>query len=320
MSGILDDQGGARRRYRLAGGTSTAPGPGQHVDESVAAFALGALDGPERASVERHARLCARCAGLIADERRVVAMLPLAVAPSVPAPDVKVALFARIAQAERAASAELPAGHVRSLPPTLTIPTSRQGPVPAVNVSADVPPAPWLAETTERRSLAARLGSFATVPLLLALVATGAWGFQMRERVAQSTDQVGSLRASLANFGAGTELPLYGNAAEAEGHLLIGSDELRGKVQMSLDPDPDRAYKLVGIDTEGAVVPIADLEVDDQGNSQVFSFGQPFDNYQKVEVQAEPVSGEADGTVQLLSGDVNGSIGASDATSNNAAP
>lgn len=69
-----------------------------HVEDLIAGYALGALDSDEKLAVERHADYCARCARLLADTRRTAAMLPYFAAPAGPSPDVKAALFARIAQ------------------------------------------------------------------------------------------------------------------------------------------------------------------------------------------------------------------------------
>lgn len=322
MSGILNDQGRAPRRYRLAGDATSgvASDHHAHVDDLVAGYALGALDGDERSVVERHRRICAACAELVERECRVVAMLPMAVPPAQPAPDVKVALFARIAQTQRAAvEADVPTGRTRDLPPTVTIPASR--PILRVEAPALAAPAPWSEAPSGRRSWLGRTASFASVPLLLALFATGAWGFQMRDEAARTSGEVNTLQASLANFGAENALPLYAKpGSTSAGALLVGTDQRQGMVKMLLDPDPSREYRLVALDADGKMVPVADLDVDDQGNSQLFSFAQPFDSYQKVQVRAEAVTGGGVETVPFLSGDVNASILSSDGTSNNAAP
>ena len=326
MSGTRDDVGSARlrpqRRYRLAGAPPVV-GADEHVDDLAAAYALGALDHEERAHVERHVRRCPECARLLGAERRVVALLPLVAAPAAPAPDVKVALFARVAHAQRAAAAAADSSVARAgvLPPAMTIPSSRPAPWPAAAAPAAAVPAPRFGERAEHSSWLGRIGAFATVPLLLALIATGAWAFQLQDRVAESSGQVESLEASLANFGSGTQLPLYGTsttAAGPQGELLIGNDQRQGRLLMRLDPDPNRAYKLVGV-KEGRAVPVADLRVDAAGNSQIFPIDQPFDSYEQIQVQVQsPVAGGDADTV--LSADLNGAIGADDPTSNGALP
>ena len=82
------------------------PPPGDHVDDLIAAYALGALDTDERLAVERHAAFCPDCAHLLAEIRRTAAMLPFVAAPASASPDVKAALFTRIAQSQAPVSAE----------------------------------------------------------------------------------------------------------------------------------------------------------------------------------------------------------------------
>ncbi len=318
MSGFLSDQGETRRRYRLAGSTPPVAGLDAHVEDLAAAYALDALDPAERDLVERHARLCPDCARLLAEERRVVSLLPFTVPPARPGPDVKVALFARIAHAQRAAAAaDLPAERLRTLPPTLTIPSSRPASQPAATAPAVAPPAPWLAAPAEPRSRLGMIASLASVPLLIALVAVGAWSYQLQNRTA-------GLEETLANLGSGSALQLYSptsSFAAPQGQVLIGADKRQGMVKMQLDPDPTRDYRLAGINADGELVPVADLDVDKDGNSQVFPIEAPFDTYEEFVIQARADDIGAEGTAEVLSsGDLNGSISSDNSTGNNAAP
>jgi hypothetical protein len=81
-------------------------GGGEHVDDLIAGYALGALEPDERLAVERHAGYCPRCARLLAETRRTAAMLPFVAAPAAPSPDVKATLFSRIAQSSAPVMAE----------------------------------------------------------------------------------------------------------------------------------------------------------------------------------------------------------------------
>lgn len=81
-------------------------GSGDHVEDLIAGYALGALAPDEMLAVERHADYCPSCARLLAETRRTAAMLPFVAAPAGPSPDVKAALFARISQSSAAVTAE----------------------------------------------------------------------------------------------------------------------------------------------------------------------------------------------------------------------
>lgn len=335
MSDLHKNPGIPRHRYRIAGDrdevkmSHDAPTNG-HIDDLAASYALDALEPSERRMVEHHCRSCTACAELLAAERRVVSLLPFAVPAARPAPDVKVALFARIAQAQQAAKdVDLPTRRIPTLPPTLTIPASRASatplPPPAVELAA-----PWVAERSRTR-----LGwatSLLSVPLLLALLVTGYWGMQMRSQVAKSTSTVSELQAQVANFGSDSlSYPLRpGPAAsnKAQGQLIIGADQRGGKVLMNLNTaGSKRSYQLIWMNQDGKLVSATDVPVDEQGVGQAtFKLEHPYSEYQRVEVQAKPLTvgssaSDANDEVLLLdSRDLNGEIGTGDPSSNDATP
>lgn len=329
MSDVLRHPGQARSRYRPAKEPSVAGGDavaarfgsgGDHVDELVAAYALGALDSEERELMERHCRACVRCARLVADERRIVGLLPLAVPPAVPAPDVKLALFARVAQSQaqgrRAAEAvPTPDREPALLPPTLTIPASR----PAILAPAVVPP-PALA--AERRSRFGWAGSVIAVPLLVALVATGAWGLQLRGQVAESTDQVSELEANLANFGSDGSESLSLEGPQGQGEMRIGRDQQKAMVRMQVnEPNARMSYRFTGVNQEGQIVPLSELPVDAEGQVlEIFPFEQSLDEYSRFQVEARPTGGETGSSEAVMSARPNASIGSEDPTANSAMP
>ena len=80
-------------------------GSGDHVEDLIPGYALGALEPDEMLAVERHAGYCPSCARLLAETRRTAAMLPFVAAPAGPSPDVTAALFARISQSSAAVTA-----------------------------------------------------------------------------------------------------------------------------------------------------------------------------------------------------------------------
>ncbi|HEV2239222.1 MAG TPA: anti-sigma factor [Ktedonobacterales bacterium] len=78
----------------------------RHADDSLDAYALGALEPEEAAWVEAHLAQCARCRQLAADARAVANRLPLSVPLVVPPPDLRARVLARVhavAQADAAA-------------------------------------------------------------------------------------------------------------------------------------------------------------------------------------------------------------------------
>lgn len=321
MSDSLRHPGRTRPRYRLAetpsGAGGVVPragfGAGDHVDDLIPAYALGALDPEEREAVDRHCRDCSRCARLVAEERRVVGLLPLAVPSAIPAPDVKLALFARVAQVQahgqRVVSEPAAAsGRERAiLPPTLTIPSSRPA-VPAPVAVASIL-APGVAA---RRSRFGWGGAVLTVPLLVALVATGAWGWGLRGQILNQTAN--------ANFGAGESWPLVGD--EGRGQLIIGADERQAKLLMELDkPNADGAYELFGMNEDGVAVPLSELKLDEQGRGeQVFPVTQSLESFQRVQVRARADTNGGSSGEAVLSVSPNGSIGSDNPSANSALP
>lgn len=101
---------------------------GEHVDDLIAGYALGALEPDERLAVERHAAYCPNCARLLAETRRTASMLSFVAAPAAPSPDVKAALFSRIAQSSAPLTAEQADAFAWSRPVTprrsVTLPAS----------------------------------------------------------------------------------------------------------------------------------------------------------------------------------------------------
>lgn len=302
-------------RPRQRGGRPVVPPPlapaaDEHLDEDLgAAFALGALEPAEREQVAFHLRFCPRCAGLVARDLRAVGMLPFAASPALPAPDVKAALFARIAHSQRAAAAaSLPVALPRAVTRDLTLPASRPSP-------AGEAPTPAVPPTGRPARSWSRLGGALSVPLLVALIATGLWGMQLREQVSDQASRVASLEAQVANFGsAATTIQLSPGAAMpmAAGKVVVGADERAGFVQVDLNSDASAgAYELWAVQ-DGELGPVAELQVGTDGRGQAeFRLDQPFSEYESVQVLPKSVNGRAtpDGVVlrQELSG--LGSIG-----------
>jgi len=164
------------------------------------------------------------------------------------------------------------------------------------------------------------IGSMLSVPLLIALVATGFWGLQMREQLATQGSRVSALEAQVANFGSGTTYQLSPGMGmpQAEGQLLLGANEQAGVLQVDLNSDEAAGiYDIWGWDQNGEYRSIGELEVgaDGKGKTQL-SLDQPYSSYESVQVVAKSTDGEAgDEDVVLQLGNASlGSTGTGAAT------
>jgi len=301
-----------RRTYRLAGTGNrsfmSAPNDIGHIDDLVAGYVLGALEVDEAAAVDAHVRICPVCEFAIAETQRTASMLPFIVPLQKPPLDSKVALFARVAHTRRAAAeSSLPLQGAEAWR-TPAIPSSAGAAVAtaATFSSASVP--------TSGGSRVGWLVSVLSVPLLIALVATGFWGLQLQSRLSSQNSQLTELQSELANFGSGTTSyplsPGY-DAPQAEGQLVIGSDGRAGMLQIDVNSkDAAGAYELL-VNQDGKLVPAAEFNVGQDGKGQArFQLDQPFADYESVHIRAKALDpGQSDTQSDTLVRDSDGALG-----------
>lgn len=317
MSDERDLQRKDRRSYRIAGlpnrsFSSTADAIG-HVDDLVPGYALGALEPDEVAAVDAHIRGCPSCELSLADAQRTTGMLPFLVPMQKPPIDSKVALFARVAHAQKAATASsLPLTGIDAWR-TPTIPSST-GLGLAFAGTADSTPKAAGATSSTRASRSGWLVSALSVPLLIALVATGFWGVQLQNKLASQNSELADLQSELANFGSGTTSyplsPGY-DAPQAEGQIVMGSDGRAGMLQIDVNSkDRAGAYEL-WVNQDGKLVPAAEFTVDQEGQGQArFQLDQPFSEYESVHIRAKAVDAAvADSQFDTLVRDSGGALG-----------
>jgi len=294
-----------RRTYRLAGtGNRSFASPANdigHIDDLVAGYVLGALEVDEAAAVDAHVRTCPVCERALAEAQRTASMLPFIVPLQKPPLDSKVALFARVAHTQRAAAESLLPLHGAETwrPPTL--PSSAAAAVATgAGSSAGVP-------TSRESRSGSRIGWFVSVlsvPLLIALVATGFWGLQLQSRLSSQNSQLTELQSELANFGSGTTSyplsPGY-DAPQAEGQLVIGSDGRAGMLQIDVNSkDAAGAYELL-VNQDGKLVPAAEFNVGQDGKGQArFQLDQPFADYESVHIRAKALDSDQSDTSPIL--------------------
>jgi hypothetical protein len=303
-----------RRTYRLAGlgnrsFTSTSDDIG-HVDDLVAGYVLGALEADEAAAVDAHVRTCSPCELSLADAQRTVGMLPFVVPMQKPPIDSKVALFARVAQSQRAAAAASLPMHGADAWRTPTIPSSAGAALAyAGSDNASTPPG----ASASRGARSGWLVSVLSVPLLIALVATGFWGLQLQNQLSSQSSQLVELQSELANFGSGTSYPLSPgyDAPQAEGQIVIGSDGRAGMLQIDVNSkDAAGAYEL-WVNQDGKLVPAAEFTVNQDGKGQArFELDQPFGEYESVHIRAKALDpGQAGTQSDTLVRDSAGALG-----------
>ena len=312
--------GGGRDRYRSGRGRPIEAVLNPHIDEdTAAAFALGALDAAERDLVECHGRLCSACAALISRDLATAGVLAYAARPIVPSLATKAALFARIAHTQRAAAeTNLPTIAPSLLPPTLTLPASRPIAADAVSVDNDRPPVYLLPRSSAR---VGRLAQYLSAPLMIGLLAIGAWGFSLQTRVsslnaavAERNAEVTELTAALGGFANGP-VQVYDLAStdatfSVEGSLTVGTDPRVVVLALNLTkPSASRDYEMWVVDQNGQVVPkpVAEINVGERGSvAAVVELDQPLSNYQSVYVKAKPIATDAvdDGAASALQSNI----------------
>jgi hypothetical protein len=286
-----------RRSYRIAGlsnrSFSSIPDTFGHVDDLVPGYALGALEADEVAAVDAHVRACSSCERSLADAQRTTGMLPFIVPMQKPPVDSKVALFARVAHAQRAAAASslpLPAIETWRTP---TIPSSTSAEFANARFAESASSPAGAAPAAPRGSRSGWFVSVLSLPLLIALVATGFWGLQLQNQLSSQNSELAELQSELANFGSGTTSyplsPGY-DAPQAEGQIVMGSDGRAGMLQIDIN-SKDRAgeYEL-WVNQDGKLVPAAEFTVDQDGQGQArFELDQPFGEYESVHIRAKAV-------------------------------
>jgi anti-sigma-K factor RskA len=293
---------------------------GSHIDDvDIAGYALGALEPGERQVIDHHIRTCQQCAERVALDVRTVGMLPFAVSSQLkPPPDVKAALFARIAHSQQAATAAaLPTQQRPVATHAMTIPASRPTASASSATSATEGAAtPHLAVHSSSRSN--WMTAIVAAPLLLALVVVGSWSFQMRSQLSSQdaalssqADELSSLKATLANFGSGDvqeyQLQPQAGAPQAEGQLLLSPDQKDAIVRVDLNTQQASGSAVILMNNNGKIEPLGEVVLDERGQGQVnVSFDEPLSQGQSIQIEAKPVDPSVADSQLLLTGTVNG--------------
>lgn len=305
-----------RRSYRIAGMRDRAAAPTMmsagHIDDLAPAYALGALEPDEMLAVDAHIRGCRTCQDAVDDAQRTAGMLSYLATPRIPSVDTKAALFARVAHAQRAA--------VTSALPTHSLEQFRTPTIPASTGFDDlvVAAAPAGVATAiaapSRQSRTGWMMSILSVPLLIALVATGMWGLQMRNQLSAQDFQMAELQSELTNFGSGAntyQLSPGQAAPQAEGKIVIGADQKSGMLQIDTNTKNGPQSFALWATQNDKLVQIGQVTVDQEGQGQArLQLDQPYLDYENVQLQAQPLDASApsDSGITLFQ-DNGGSLG-----------
>lgn len=312
MSDIRGQQDAARPRYRVSSLS------GSHIDDvDMAGYALGALEPGERQVIDHHIRTCQQCAERVALDVRTVGMLPFALSGQMkPAPDVKAALFSRIAHSQQAsAAAALPTQQRPVATHAMTIPSSRPT---ATNARPGDDGAAIPHVASQRTSRSNWMTAIVATPLLLALVVVGAWSMQLRSQLtsqdaalSSQANELSSLKASLANFGSGDvqeyQLQPQAGAPQAEGQMLLSSDQKDAIVRVDLNTQQASGSAVILMNNNGTIEPLGEVVLDERGQGQAnVSFDEPLSQGQSIQIEAKAIDPSVVDAPLLLTGTVNG--------------
>ncbi len=294
------------------------------IYDLVSAYALDSLEPDETADVRRHLAFCPACAAVSAQFERVATLITY-LAPQVsPPPDVKAALFSRIAQTHTAQrtlpspSIAARAFSVHAIPaPSATIPASQpSGPIPPSST-----PVSAARRTRNRLGLPGLRASWSTprtwrsytlpvattaIPLVLALAIVGGWAYSLYDDAANARDDQSFMGtfSSVLSGGNGNlyELTSAAELPDAEGQFLASLDGNDGILMVSgLNPgQSDQAYE-VWIEQDGAMYRYSTLDVDRHGNGQMLiEVDGTFKRCRGVYIQLAPMDGNTGNRSDVL--------------------
>jgi hypothetical protein len=287
--------------------------PAGHVDDLAAAYALGALEEAEKASVDAHIRVCPACQRAVEDALSTAGMLVYLAPQLQPSVASKAALFSRVAHAQRAAVATpLPMTSMESFrTPSLPASVAKDDLV----LPTAAPAAIAAAARPARQSRTGWIMSVISAPLLIALVVTGMWGLQLRDQLTATSSQVANLQSELTNFGSGTtsyQLSPGEAAPQAEGQIVLGADQRNGMLQVDINSkEAAGPYQLWAQNQDGELVSLSEFTVGQDGKAQAqFETDNPFTDYQSFHIKAKPIDATAPGDgFDVLFQDNGGSLG-----------
>jgi hypothetical protein len=283
------------------------------------AFALHALDEDLAEAVQHHRTACPTCARQLDEAERTAALLPYLVKPSAPAPDIKAALFTRIAQSQalNQAAQDRPVAPLPALP--TTIPASHGG-LPEERVARSARRGwrlPALGALRRPRGETATSGgrpttdeagrgpwgnwpgpalpvTTTTVPLMLVLVVLGGWAMTLYNRASEAAayqDLWGEVDTVLSSEdGTVFELQREADVPESVTGRVIAdpkSDQAL-LVVFGLNPKVGDGNYQVWIERGGVQEPVGEIDVNRRGDGrEMIRLGSSLEECRSVIVRVE---------------------------------
>jgi anti-sigma-K factor RskA len=213
-----------------------------HISEFVAPYVLGALEPDEIDMVESHLEHCPACQELVAEQRRVIGILPYLAEPQPVPAAARDRLLARAqADVEPVFLPESRASRLKSF----LLPSGRTG---------------WIAAATA-----------ASLALVFAINS-----FQMQSEMDRAAEEASEDRANIAEMvqsPGGWMTSLEGGASGAGGGIIV--DPTTNRAIMVVDgldqPKEDHAYVVWMVDEQnGEHVNVGNLIVDEDGRGQLY--------------------------------------------------
>jgi anti-sigma-K factor RskA len=278
----------------MAGTTDRDTSGHGEISALLPAYALDALTVPEREAAERHLDACAECRRELAELRDTTALLAFAAPPAQPRPEVKAALFERVAalQGQAAGGTDAIVGQSGSWAVGQPAERATQSSVPIPLSSSRRP---------ERRSWARLAPTLAAVAAALLLLL---WNVALQRRV-DALERQNAARATEAAEDSAVAHLLYSPTAA---HALTDSDltprpfgyiytaptsPIALMLAYRMPPlPPGQRYQLWLIAPDGSRDSGGLFTVDANGNGQtVIHAPAPFGKYRAIGVSAEPWDG-----------------------------
>lgn len=243
--------------------------------ESLDAFALGALEGIERSRIEQHMLWCGPCRRAHAEIRRATDLLPFLSPPAAPSAAARKRLFERISD-ETTAIAESSA--IFSNPWGTGEPAAQ----PKREEQNKTQTGAW------QRWIAPAL----IAPLAICLIVLSAWTNSLRNEVSMlgSAEASGTTVTLTSPSQSGMQLYDFRPACptcadkQASGQLGVNPEGSIGLVVVR-DLDPNEKHQVWCIDRNGEKILVSDLKVEHTGSVfQTVNFPEPLGGYEQVYV------------------------------------